>query len=229
MKQGVPMSARDNESLQERRTRRAHKRERVLAIARQLLVSVGFEDLSLRAVARGAGISPAGMYELFDSKEALLDALGAQSSAALSRSLRASLRGVTAPSERLVKVGLAYVRFARRGKDDFLSLFTRCSPGRRLLAQEVPADSFYAVLRGAVEVLLDAKRLQGADPRVVEGFAFGFWSLVHGMAMLQLTTLAGFQADFDDAARLVLQAQAYALKGWRPAAAGAAPSRARRR
>ncbi len=199
-----------------RQARREHKRARVLGVARTLLCSVGYEDLSLRAVARGAGVSPAGMYELFESKEALLDAMGAASSAAMSRSLRAAARGAASPPQRVVSVGLAYVRFARRSKDDFLSLFTRSRSPRRSLAEDVPPDSPYAIMRHAVAGLFDPAILKKADPRTLEGFTYGFWSLVHGMAMLQLTTLAGFQADFDEAGQLVISAFAASMMKWSP-------------
>ncbi|MBI5534781.1 MAG: TetR/AcrR family transcriptional regulator [Deltaproteobacteria bacterium] len=204
-----------------RQARRESKRSAVLSVARSLLASVGYEDLSLRAVARGAGISPAGMYELFESKEALLDAMGAASSAAMSRSLRAAARTAAAPCDRVVAIGLAYVRFARRQKDDFLSMFTRSRSPRRSLDQDVPADSPYALMRSAVAELLDPKTLQRADPRTLEGFTYGFWSLVHGMAMLQLTTLAGFHGDFDEAGQLVLRAYASSLSSWKPRARSA--------
>ena len=35
-----------------------------------------------------------------------------------------------------------------------------------------------------------------AGPQFLEALAYGFWSSIHGMAMLQLTHLAGFRADF---------------------------------
>lgn len=46
-----------------RAQRRARKQARILTVARALLRDYGHERLSLRHVARRAGMSPAGMYK----------------------------------------------------------------------------------------------------------------------------------------------------------------------
>jgi len=86
-------------------------------------------------------------------------------------------------------------------------LFGRRS-ARRSLAEDVPADSEYDLIRGAIADLVGVGRPGGADPRVLEALAYGFWSTIHGMAVLQLTHLAGFGADFAAAHRLLLEGTA---------------------
>ena len=76
---------------------------------------------------------------------------------------------------------------------------------RRSLADEAPAESEFDQIRSVVAEVIGVERMDGADPRFLETLAYGFWSVIHGMAILQLTHLAGFQADFTTAQRLVLE------------------------
>jgi AcrR family transcriptional regulator len=195
--------------------RRQKKRARILAAARSLLVAQGYDRLSLRAVARRARCSPAGMYELFADKEDLVEHLGEEASARLARALVMAGRRAADPVDRLVTLGLGYIRFARRNPDDFLLLFSRRQARRRSLVDQVPPDSPYAMIRGAVAATTD---VSGVDARLLEALAYGYWSTVHGMAMLQLTHLAGFRADFDAGSRIVLEsmAEAWHQRSWRP-------------
>ncbi len=102
-----------------REARRASKQKHILATAHKLLRQHGHERLSLRNVARSAGMSPAGMYEFFEDREHLVATLGSATSARLSRSLRRATRDAPDPVERLVRLGLAYIRFAKRYPADF--------------------------------------------------------------------------------------------------------------
>ncbi len=189
-----------------REHRRRAKHERILTVARAEVLAGGVEGLSLRAVARRARCSPAGLYEHFDSKEHLVRELRLHASAALDRAVaRSGARGRTTV-ERLVEMGLAYVRFARRHPEEFLLLFARASD-RRSLARDVPPGSAYGLMRSAVGAVLGLDRSHAVQ---LEAFTYGFWSTVHGMAMLRLTHLAGFRADFEMATRLVLESIAEA-------------------
>ena len=193
-----------------REARRASKQKHILATAHRLLRQHGHERLSLRDVARSAGMSPAGMYEFFEDREHLVATLGSATSARLSRSLRRATRDAADPVERLVRLGLAYIRFAKRHPADFMLLYGRLSK-RRSLADEVPAESEFDLIRSAVAEVIGVEKMEGADPRPLETQAYGFWSVIHGMAMLGLTHLAGFQADFATAQRLVLESIATSL------------------
>ena len=184
--------------------RRARKQARILAAARGLLRQHGHERLSLRDVARRAGLSPAGMYEFFDGREHLVATLGGEAGSRLARALGAATKEVADPVERLVRLGLAYIRFAQRHPADFMLLYGRLSR-RRSLAEDVLAESEYGQIRAAIADVVGVGRVSGADPRFLEALSYGFWSVIHGMAMLQLTHLAGFRADFGPAHRLVLE------------------------
>lgn len=190
-----------------RAQRRARKQARILAVAHALLRDLGHERLSLRHVARRARMSPAGMYEFFDNRERLIDALAAEANEALVAALRGATQGAPDPVERLVELGLAYIRFAQEHTADFLLLYGRRS-SRRSLAEDVPAGSEYGAIISAVRDVASAGRPEGEVLPFLEALAYGFWSYIHGMAMLQIGHLAGFGADFATAHRLLLAGMA---------------------
>ncbi|MFL5436005.1 MAG: TetR/AcrR family transcriptional regulator, partial [Myxococcales bacterium] len=108
-------------------------RERILEAARTLLLAKGHRRLSLREVARRAGYSPASLYEHFDGKDAIVGALAAEAGSALYAALAKAAAGQREPKDRLVRIGRAYVRFARQHPQDFLLLFSHLPSSRRSL------------------------------------------------------------------------------------------------
>jgi AcrR family transcriptional regulator len=83
-------------------------RRALVEAARAVLEREGPQALSLRAVAREAGVSPAAPYHHFKDKSDLLNALAEEGFAALGEALRDA-----APTPGLSDIGVSYVRFAR--------------------------------------------------------------------------------------------------------------------
>lgn len=79
---------------------------------RRLLEREGSAALSLRAVAREAGVSAAAPYHHFKDRAALLYAIAHQGNVALAESITAAFDSAKAGRERIVAVGVAYVEFA---------------------------------------------------------------------------------------------------------------------
>ena len=191
-----------------RAQRRAQKHARILTAARALLRDKGHERFSLRQVAQRARLSPAGMYEFFDSREHLLDTLAAEANEALLAALRAAMADAPDPVERLVRLGLAYISFAQECPTDFMLLFSRLST-RRSLAEDVSTNTEYLIIRDAVTDVVGIEKPGGQGQQCLELLAYGFWSSIHGMAVLQITHLAEFGADFPAAHRLLLASMAH--------------------
>ena len=81
--------------------------------ARRLLESEGPSALSLRAVAREAGVSPAAPYHHFKDKGELLEAVAAEGWDLLNESLAAARKSANSVKDKLTALGVAYVVFAR--------------------------------------------------------------------------------------------------------------------
>ena len=87
-------------------------RRALIDAARRLLESEGPSALSLRAVAREAGVSPAAPYHHFKDRAALLYAIAHQGNVALNEAMKAAFEGSEPGRDRIIAVGVTYVEFA---------------------------------------------------------------------------------------------------------------------
>ena len=88
-------------------------RRALIDAARRLLETEGPNALSLRAVAREAGVSPAAPYHHFKDKGELLDAVAHEGWDLLNELMTAARASQTSVRDKLTSLGVAYVRFAR--------------------------------------------------------------------------------------------------------------------
>jgi AcrR family transcriptional regulator len=175
------MSMRDAATAENRPYHHGDLRRALIDAARRLLEAEGPTALSLRAVAREAGVSPAAPYHHFKDKGELLDAVAQEGWEMLNTALtdaRAAAVGVTA---KMAALGVAYVCFAR----DNPSLYRIMYDGSRD-QEDLPEhasmkeDSAYCQVR---DTLVEA----GADPADevnLELATVAAWCAAHGLAEL---------------------------------------------
>jgi AcrR family transcriptional regulator len=182
-----------------RERRQERTRQAIIHSALRLIREKGPNELSLRAVARSIDYSPAGLYEYFDSKEDLIQAV----CAGTDDRLRAALESVDPAleiGEYLVELGLAYIRFARQQPEHFIFLFTRLESDTPV---EVPHEfetdphGSFLILYNAIQKAIEAGIFQASEVFGVMEISYSLWSLVHGMAMLQTQNLQGLPIDFE--------------------------------
>src|SRR5215469_1714316 len=101
-----------------------HLRRALLDAALYVLTEEGLAGLTLRAVARRAGVSEAAPYHHFASKAALVEALVVETLQQLAQALQEEAQATArTPLDRLVAVGEAYVRFALGHRAGFQILY----------------------------------------------------------------------------------------------------------
>lgn len=148
----------------------------LIAAARALLAEDGTEALSLRAVARRAGVSAMAPYRHFPDKEALLAAVAAEGFRDLATVLEAADRA--GPAEQaLLEQGVAYIRFACTHTALFRLMFgpPRTGPHPALKRHEGRA---FTIL---------AERVAAETPEPLRhSRTLAAWSLVHGLASLMI-------------------------------------------
>lgn len=186
-----------------RERKRQRSRAGILTAARDLVLEKGPDMVSLREIAARAGFSPASLYEYFASKEEILEALAADVGARLHARL-AAVPGTLSPPRRLVRLGEAYLAFARENPADYLLVFSHLRSRRRGTHEALPPASPFGIVRDAVAAGLACGAF--APRASAEDLAYGLWALVHGAAMLQATHLRAFEADFEAADRAALDA-----------------------
>ncbi len=152
-------------------------RTALVAATLDLLAEAGTDAVSLRAVARRAGVSAMAPYRHYPDKESLLAAAAAHGFEGLRAALRQA--DTTAPpGQALVAQAVAYVRYALDNPALFRLMF-----GPRHLGKHpnlsTAGDSAYTVL--ADRVAADTPDRTDHNAR-----ALGCWALVHGLAFLFL-------------------------------------------
>ncbi|WP_449063138.1 TetR/AcrR family transcriptional regulator [Planomonospora algeriensis] len=150
-------------------------RRALLDGARDLLAERGAAAFSLSELARRVGVSTAAPYRHFADKDALLDALAEEGYVAFHAGLEAAARAAADPGDRVVRLGVVYLRFAEETPALFEIMF-RDRPGR----PSGPAT--FELLVTAVGQAQDAGALPSGQPPVV--LARTIWALLHGLAIL---------------------------------------------
>ncbi len=172
--------------LEERRTGRSASyhhgdlHDALVRAGRTILEKDGLPALSLRRVARAAGVSPAAPYHHFPDKQALLDAVATQGFDALTSAMETHMAKETDPHARLDASGVGYVVFAVENPALFRLMFGAREPELSKDASLIKAgERAYDVLQTAVaEISPDGT----ASPLV----CLRLWALVHGIAKLIL-------------------------------------------
>ena len=194
-----------------RQQRHVEIKAAIMQAARAVILEAGPEHFSLREVARRSGYSPAGLYEYFSGKEDLLRAVADESLAQLHAALSYAASRLP-PAERLIALGLAYVRFARDNPQHFMLIFARLPSQRTSLQSPALPSSPYQLVLHTVREGVDAGVFVARPGFGVEQMAYGLWVMAHGMAMLQQTHLQQFQADFVAHDRRVLEVFVHGLR-----------------
>src|SRR5918997_967378 len=165
-------------------------RDELIAAAGRLLAGDGDIDaLSLRGVAREAGIAAPSVYLHFASKEALLRTVIEEHFSALRQAIELGAETGNDTASRLLAGCLAYCRYAMDHPGSYRILFN--TPRRDLkdsgFAGSPGAAAFQTLVNG-VAACIAAGVARPGDPFRV---ATDIWSALHGTASLRRAT-AGF-------------------------------------
>lgn len=132
-------------------------------------------SVTLRGIARSAGISAPSIYPHFADLAAILDAVLSRSFADLDAAVGAVMAGPEAPDARLVAGCLAYVRYGweHRSRYRFMIAANGFAPN---------AITTFARIEDALSACVVAGRSTSTDPH---RDAFLLWVSMHGMATLE--------------------------------------------
>jgi AcrR family transcriptional regulator len=145
---------------------------------------VGADALSLREVARRAGVSHTAAYNHFADKNDLLRGLAIRAFDELAIELEAATSAGGPPLE---EIAVTYLRFAFAHAAEFRFMFQRslCMPEGVYDPLEVAQRESQAVLRREIVRLQSSRELRPADP---DDVLLTVWSQVHGITTIVLET-----------------------------------------
>lgn len=153
----------------------------LLDAADALLAERGAAALSLREVARRAGVSHNAPYHHFADRLALLKRLSERHMAGLLSAQRRAAEGERDPRARLRAIASAYVGYAQDHPHGFGIVFDPevCVPGR-------PSEAMAPLIRANEEMIAEvvADAAPELDAATREAAVAGVWGLAHGLATL---------------------------------------------
>ncbi len=170
-------------------------RAALLDAAGRWLDEQGAASLTLRELARAAGVSHAAPYHHFASRDELLAGVAERAFDRLADAMAAASDNAATPLDALLDIGEAYVREALAHPAQFRLMFGPT------LARKAEHPGLQATAERAFGVLLAASRAYAPERGL--DLALAGWSLSHGTANLAIDgAFAGLPIPAADARRL---------------------------
>ncbi len=179
-------------------------REQLVQAAVEVLDEVGDASrVSVRAIARRAGVSPTALYLHFADRDALVSAAVDAGFAAFNATLMGAARTESDPFASLEVTSLAYLSFAEQQPALYAVLFSTRRP------RDTASRAFAAVDRGEGFAGL-VGLLRGCDPALdaaeARELAITIWSSLHGFAVLSTSRAGADWPPVQDFVRRLLAA-----------------------
>jgi len=172
-------------------------RRQILDTARSLLVSDGYQNLSMRKIARSIGYSPTSIYLHFESKDALIHALIHEGMMELRGELEDSAaRGEGSPLERLRTLCRRFVEFGLTNPEYYEIMF-QLRPERM---ERYPREKYREArenLNFFVEALVQGSEEGLFDVDDAQVSASAIWAALHGTISLLLAERIDARIDRD--------------------------------
>jgi AcrR family transcriptional regulator len=197
-------------------------RQTLIDTALAMIEKSGLGSLSLREVARQAGVTHAAPYRHFRDRDALIVAIGIEGFEGLGRQMTAAVAGMTEPLERFRALGVAYARYAVTHPAHFKVMFS--SDLHKIAETPELQAAGEPTLQSLVDVVAEAQAAGAFLPGDPRALALPAWSMIHGLSMLfvdgQLPALLeGDPAGVDSLANAVADVLLRGLATARPSRA----------
>ncbi|MEU5725122.1 TetR/AcrR family transcriptional regulator [Micromonospora sp. NPDC047738] len=164
--------------IQARRERERAERERaIVAAARELAESEGWDAVTTRRLAAEIEYSQPVLYSHFKGKDAIMAAVAVEGCADLAAELAAARAAATDPRRAVAEIARAYVAFAERRPALYDAIFN-LPTDLPFATKDVPVE----LARAFAELAETLRPAAGDDD--LEAFTETFWSGLHGLATL---------------------------------------------
>ena len=169
----------------ERREReREEIRRKILDAARDLFTREGYDRVTMRRIAEAIEYSPTTIYNHFQDKDALVQALCHEDFARLFQHLHARPAPAD-PVAAIRQLGLAYARFAIEYPNHYRFMFMTAAKFERPEEHDTsPGEQAFGLLREAVAAAIAAGQFRDGD---VDTMAQVLWASIHGTVALLIT------------------------------------------
>ena len=144
------------------------RRAEICRTAAQIFRERGYDATSVSDIARALGITKAGLYHYFDSKEALLFEITAYGLDRVRDDVIAPVRGMRDPEERLRELVVRHACIATHGRGAVAQLVDeiRALPAANRRVLEERMRLYFDLVRDTLKELRALGRLRNVDPTV---------------------------------------------------------------
>jgi hypothetical protein len=193
------------------------KRELILDAARKAFEADGLDGASLRAIAAGAGYTPAALYFHFESKEAIYAEVLRSSLANLEQAINRSIGRAKAPVDRLRAAAMAFFSYYADNPRDLDLGFYLFRGGMKPQGLGKERDDILnAALESALQPIADAAQALGARREEARSLVADIFAHAAGLLLLAHTgRIRMFGASAPHLMERFIKAQVVALTGSR--------------
>ena len=164
------------------------KRELILDAARKVFEAEGLDGASLRAIAAGAGYTPAALYFHFESKEAIYAEVLRTSLTNLGLAVNRAVSRAKTPADRLRSAATAFFRFYDDNPSDLDLGFYLFRGGMKPHGLGKERDSVLnAALASAMEPIAEAAQVLGAGREEARSLMADIFAHAAGLLLLAHT------------------------------------------
>ena len=189
---------------------RGAMRRRILDAAKQLFVREGFDNVSMRSIAKAIEYSPAAIYRYFKNKREILSTLRDEGFQRFVGSQRLRAEACADPVRRLKDGAIEYIRFALEEPDYYQLMFcTDCNEVDLEGALATASMESYRLFHSTVEEAVESGHFGDAS---VEAVVFSLWAGVHGLSHLVNSGRVGLLSGKPDLDPLVESAVDFMLR-----------------
>jgi AcrR family transcriptional regulator len=179
--------------IRERKKRNAEKmRKNILCAAMDLFSQGGYENVSMRGIAKKIEYSPGAIYRYFENKEDIMRQLCYQGFEQM-LSFQEKIDDISNPLERMIEGCRCYIAFATQNQDMYELMFStgQLEKAAREKEDSVALKSFQK-LTDHVRECMTAGIFKGKD---AETLAVALWASIHGLSSLLINQQLGFVSE----------------------------------
>ena len=173
-------------------------KNKILDAANELFLELGYEKTTMRKIAERIEYNPATIYFYFKNKEEIFYALQKIAFQAFYEAFLKVYESTPNPSERLTKMGRAYIQFALENKSYYDLMFIMRQPMNAVKNSNWKVgEKNFEFLKATVKDCIEANILPDED---VDALAMMIWAGVHGVVSLvirdRMMKFETFDIDF---------------------------------
>lgn len=167
-------------------TKELSLKKQITEAARNVLLSEGYRNFSLRKIAREIDVSATSIYLHFESKDDLVHTLMEQSIERLNYQLQQVITEADSPIAKLEALAYKYARFALRYQREYQIIHLTSSDEMTPYPKEKfrKARKGYEIVSDVLQEGVNAGLIAEEKPRMA---AYTFWAQLHGVMSVVLS------------------------------------------